>query len=67
MEKQHKIPTKEKTVDNRNSNNSSYDIAAEIMPLLDDFFCGNFTHDGDSILMELVDGKVFRLSVSEVV
>lgn len=67
MEKQHKIPTKEKKTENRNSYNNSYDIAAEIMLLLDDYFCGNFTHDCDCILMKLVDGKVFRLSVSEVV
>lgn len=71
MEKQHKNPTKEESIKNENINsstgkNSTYDIAIEIISLLNDYFCGNFIQEDNGILMELVDGKVFRLSISEV-
>lgn len=46
---------------------TSHDIATEILPLLKDFFCGEFTAAADTVTMAMKNGQQFKLSVSEVV
>ncbi len=45
---------------------SSHDIATEILPLLKDYFCGEFTATADSISMDMENGQRFQLTVAEV-
>ncbi len=45
---------------------TSHDIATEILPLLNDFFCGEFTATAESISMAMENGQRFQLTVAEV-
>ncbi len=70
MENQQKNFAKEKmnySASKKTNIITANDIAAEIMVLLDDFFCGMFKINKTEILMELDDNKVFRLSIAEVI
>lgn len=42
------------------------DLAQQIHPLLNDFFCGSFAVDSNGILMKMENGQVFQLTVTEV-
>ena len=42
------------------------DLAMQIFPLLDDYFCGTFAKNTKGVLMKLENGQVFQLSVTEV-
>lgn len=43
------------------------DFIEEILPLLADYFVGNFALDGNSIICTFANGQVIRLSASDVV
>lgn len=45
---------------------NSHDIAQEILPLLKDYFCGEFTAAADTISMAIENGQQFQLKISEV-
>lgn len=57
--------TQDKTVRNEPPINAS-DLLAEIIPLLKDYFVGQFTIDGDCITYALLNGQKFTISVTEV-
>ncbi|MGN1103964.1 MAG: hypothetical protein ACI4QI_03730 [Candidatus Coproplasma sp.] len=42
------------------------DLLAEIIPLLKDYFIGQFTLDGDGITYALLNGQKFTISATEV-
>lgn len=42
------------------------DLAQQIHPLLNDFFCGSFAVNSKGILMKMENGQVFQLTVTEV-
>lgn len=42
------------------------DLAMQIFPLLDDYFCGTFAKNTKGVLMKMENGQVFQLSVTEV-
>ncbi len=42
------------------------DLAMEIYPLLDDYFCGTFARNTKGVLMRMENGQVFQLTVTEV-
>lgn len=42
------------------------DLLAEIIPLLKDYFIGQFTFDGDSITYALLNGQKFIIAATEV-
>ncbi len=48
------------------SKSTGLDLAMQIFPLLDDYFCGTFAKNTKGILMKLENGQVFQLSVTEV-
>ncbi|MGN0805334.1 MAG: hypothetical protein ACI4MS_08125 [Candidatus Coproplasma sp.] len=41
------------------------DLLAEVIPLLKDYFVGQFTLDGDGITYALLNGQKFTISASE--
>lgn len=41
------------------------DLLAEIIPLLEDYFVGQFTIDGDNITYALINGQKFTISATE--
>ncbi|MDE7082484.1 MAG: hypothetical protein K2O89_02115 [Clostridia bacterium] len=42
------------------------DLAMQIYPLLDDYFCGTFAKNTKGILMKMENGQMFQLTVTEV-
>ncbi|MGN0458861.1 MAG: hypothetical protein ACI4IL_07820 [Eubacterium sp.] len=42
------------------------DLLAELIPLLKDYFIGQFTFDGDSITYDLLNGQKFTITATEV-
>lgn len=42
------------------------DLAMQIYPLLDDYFCGTFAKNTKGVLMKMENGQVFQLTVTEV-
>ncbi len=42
------------------------DLAMQIYPLLDDFFCGTFAKNTKGVLMKMENGQIFQLTVTEV-
>ena len=44
---------------------SSGDLSEELLPLLDDYFIGDFFAKDDGIVMSFLNGQRFRLSVTE--
>lgn len=42
------------------------DLAMQIFPLLDDYFCGTFAKNSKGILMKMENGQVFQLKVEEI-
>ena len=43
------------------------DLAMQIYPLLEDYFCGTFAKNSKGILMKMENGQIFQLKVEEVV
>ena len=43
------------------------DLAMQIFPLLDDYFCGTFAKNSKGVLMKMENGQIFQLKVEEVV
>ena len=43
------------------------DLAMQIFPLLDDYFCGTFAKNSKGVLMKMEIGQIFQLKVEEVV
>ena len=41
------------------------DLAMQICPLLDDYFCGTFEKNTTGVLMKMENGQVFQLTVTE--
>ena len=48
------------------SKTTGLDLAMQIFPLLDDYFCGTFVKNTKGVLMKLENGQVFQLTVTEV-
>lgn len=44
----------------------SLDLAMQMFPLLDDYFCGTFAKNSKGILMKMENGQIFQLKVEEV-
>lgn len=44
----------------------SLDLAMEIFPLLNDYFCGTFVKNSKGVLMKMENGQIFQLKVEEV-
>lgn len=44
----------------------SLDLAMQMFPLLDDYFCGIFAKNSKGILMKMENGQIFQLKVEEV-
>lgn len=44
----------------------SLELAMEIYPLLEDYFCGTFAKNSKGVLMKMDNGQVFQLTVEEV-
>ena len=42
------------------------DLAMQIYPLLEDYFCGTFAKNSKGILMKMENGQIFQLKVEEV-
>ncbi len=42
------------------------DLAMQMFPLLDDYFCGVFAKNSKGILMKMENGQIFQLKVEEV-
>lgn len=42
------------------------DLAMQIFPLLEDYFCDAFAKNSKGVLMNLKNGQLFRLTVTEV-
>ena len=42
------------------------DLAMQIYPLLDDYFCGTFAKNSKGVLMRMENGQIFQLKVEEV-
>lgn len=42
------------------------ELARQIHPLLDDYFCGSFAANSKGVLMKMDNGQVFQLTVTEV-
>ena len=57
--------TQDETLRNEPPINAS-DLLAEIIPLLEDFFVGQITFDGDNITYTLLNGQKFAISATEV-
>lgn len=57
--------TQDETLRNEPPINTS-DLLAEIIPLLEDYFVGQFTIDGDCITYALLNGQKFTISATEV-
>ncbi len=49
------------------SKTTGLDLAMQIFPLLDDYFCGVFSKNTKGVLMKFESGQVFQLTVTEVV
>ena len=64
MDQNPKITTEEKATEKEVIN--GLELAAEIQPLLDDYFCGSFETNAKGVLMKMDNGQVFQLTVSEV-
>lgn len=43
------------------------DLAMQLFPLLDDYFCGTFAKNSKGVLMKMENGQIFQLKVEEVV
>lgn len=48
------------------SNINGLDLAMQIYPLLDDYFCGTFAKNTKGVLMKMENGQIFQLTVTEV-
>lgn len=48
------------------SKTTGLDLAMQIFPLLDDYFCGAFVKNTKGVLMKLENGQLFQLTVTEV-
>ena len=57
--------TQDETLRNEPPINAS-DLLAEIFPLLEDYFVGQITFDGDSITYALINGQKFTISVTNI-
>lgn len=44
----------------------SLDLAMQIFPLLNDYFCGTFAKNSKGVLMKMENGQIFQLKVEEV-
>lgn len=44
----------------------SLDLAMQIFPLLNDYFCGTFVKNSKGVLMKMENGQIFQLKVEEV-
>lgn len=42
------------------------DLAMQIYPLLDDYFCGTFAKNTKGVLMKMENGQMFQLTVTEI-
>ncbi len=42
------------------------DLAMQMYPLLEDYFCGTFAKNSKGILMKMENGQIFQLKVEEV-
>lgn len=71
MEGKSNIHTEEKTelleTVVQNTKINGLDLAMQIYPLLDDYFCGTFAKNTKGVLMRMENGQVFQLTVTEVV
>ncbi len=47
------------------SKTTGLDLAMQIFPLLNDYFCGVFSKNTKGVLMKLENGQVFQLTVTE--
>ena len=56
--------TQDETLINEPPINAS-DLLAEIYPLLEDYFVGQITFDGDNITYALLNGQKFAISATE--
>lgn len=50
----------------QNNKINGLDLAMQIYPLLDDFFCGTFAKNTKGVLMKMENGQIFQLTVTEV-
>lgn len=50
----------------KESKTTGLDLAMQIFPLLDDYFCGTFAKNTKGVLIKLENGQLFQLSVTEV-
>ena len=57
--------TQDETLKNEPPINAS-DLLAEIIQLLEDYFVGQITFDGDNITYTLLNGQKFAISATEV-
>lgn len=48
------------------SSTTGLDLAMQVFPLLDDFFCGAFVKNTKGVLMKLENGQLFQLTITEV-
>ncbi len=51
----------------QNTKINGLDLAMQIYPLLDDYFCGTFAKNTKGVLMKMENGQIFQLTVTEVV
>lgn len=50
----------------QNTKINGLDLAMQIYPLLDDYFCGTFAKNTKGVLMKMENGQIFQLTVTEV-
>lgn len=48
------------------SNTTGLDLAMQVFPLLDEYFCGAFVTNTKGVLMKLENGQLFQLTITEV-
>lgn len=70
MTKKHNASTEEEMIEKGSNKEAeiidSLDLAMELYPLLDDYFCGTFERNTKGVLMKMENGQVFQLTVEEV-
>lgn len=70
MEKYHNEFTEEESLKQETGVNEEkinpYDLAAEICPLLEDYFCGSFEKNTKGVVMKMDNGQIFQLTVEVV-
>ena len=69
MQNEHNASTEEEIIEEESAKEGRIDpldLAMQIHPLLDDYFCGTFVRNTKGVLMKMNNGQVFQLKVEEV-